>query len=1179
MPASEDFYRDQKKLHVVFLISALGLFGATIWMMAADHIREWKDHQYEFTKVKDEKLRGEFNKQSQDFDKRKLADLDKRLADAKKTHEAQSEQLGKLEGELSALQPVETTQNTTVAFLKADLAQTTSQYDAAISELGTATDAQRIERIKRARDAALNKITQLTQKLDEANKSLTDTKRTIKEKEAEIADMDRGVLEIQEAITKYTSDIDRIQRQISENVYGWDDQLRAIPILDGFASPVRVKQVVLEDLPIDYNFKYVTRFDRCQTCHLGIDQPGFTKQDNVLQPFLSHPRLDLFVGPDSPHPVEKFGCTICHQGQGTATSFDWASHTPADTKTEKEWTEEYGWFYNHFHEQPMLPNRFIESSCLKCHHDPFQIPEAEQLLTGFKTVRTYGCFGCHEINGFDDDGVQFGPNLRLTAKGDSPEAVANSLRKVGPSLLRVSDKLDKEFVLKWVRDPLAFRPTTRMPQYYDQIDSGFFGDAPPGEFSTPHTLENLSYAEIYAITAYLFDQSKKNIDAGKLPAMAKVEAAGDAKRGKELFLTKGCVACHNHKDTAKEFVAKENSFGPDLSNVAAKFTSKEQRKWLASWINNPAAYNPHTYMPNLQLSAQDSADIAEYLVSVPGEWAKELPIPALDNSALRDLLLAIESKGTDPQQAEKKVDNMSTQDQLVLLGEKTISRLGCFGCHEITGFDQAKPIGVALSDWGKKDPHKLAFENVIEYVEEQVHEADEKGEKHFYKENDYYTTQMHHHQREGFLMQKLREPRSYDYKKLRAWQDRARMPKFNFNDQQREAVATFVLGLMAEKINPKFVYNPGPEGVAEYQGLSLLNLYNCTACHVIKPGEYAFSPAPEMVEQLVALGKKEMSEDYDFPGHSAWSVPKLNAGTNMTIHGLPAGGEDPEEAEDPTDPRRYFVLWAATSLKDQVLPAGVRVAVPQSQLRPGTTTDPYGGVFALQLVDYLVGKSSSPANPAERDKAWQQSPPPLIREGEKVQTPWLYQFLRDPQMIRPAVALRMPKFNYRDGDVETLANYFAAADGVPYPYLMIPERESQYIDEMNAQHPQYLEDAFRLITNKDLCIKCHPVGGYKPLGKPEELGPALVRAPERLRPEWMQRWIANPRRLVPYTGMPVNFPKTKEQFQELFKGSGMAQIVGVRDALVNYGRVVDLILSTQRAEAEKVAPEAPKQGD
>ena len=55
-----------------------------------------------------------------------------------------------------------------------------------------------------------------------------------------------------------------------------------------------------------------------------------TVRRGLPQPFASHPRLDLFVGSLSPHTMADVGCTICHEGQGSATTFKWASHTPSD---------------------------------------------------------------------------------------------------------------------------------------------------------------------------------------------------------------------------------------------------------------------------------------------------------------------------------------------------------------------------------------------------------------------------------------------------------------------------------------------------------------------------------------------------------------------------------------------------------------------------------------------------------------------------------------------------------------------------------------------------------------------------------------------------------------------------------------------------------------------------------
>src|SRR5262245_60445401 len=47
MPATEKTWRDQARMHVIFGISALVMLGGTIWMLAKDHRREWREWQLE----------------------------------------------------------------------------------------------------------------------------------------------------------------------------------------------------------------------------------------------------------------------------------------------------------------------------------------------------------------------------------------------------------------------------------------------------------------------------------------------------------------------------------------------------------------------------------------------------------------------------------------------------------------------------------------------------------------------------------------------------------------------------------------------------------------------------------------------------------------------------------------------------------------------------------------------------------------------------------------------------------------------------------------------------------------------------------------------------------------------------------------------------------------------------
>src|SRR3990170_4997397 len=61
--------------------------------------------------------------------------------------------------------------------------------------------------------------------------------------------------------------------------------------------PIEIKQIVLPELG---------RVDRCITCHLTVEDPSYS---GLKQPLAYHPN-------HAQHPFEKFGCTICHQGQG-----------------------------------------------------------------------------------------------------------------------------------------------------------------------------------------------------------------------------------------------------------------------------------------------------------------------------------------------------------------------------------------------------------------------------------------------------------------------------------------------------------------------------------------------------------------------------------------------------------------------------------------------------------------------------------------------------------------------------------------------------------------------------------------------------------------------------------------------------------------------------------------------
>jgi hypothetical protein len=191
---------------------------------------------------------------------------------------------------------------------------------------------------------------------------------------------------------------------------------------------------------------------------------------------------------------------------------------------------------------------------------------------------------------------------------------------------------------------------------------------------------------------------------------------------------------------------------------------------------------------------------------------------------------------------------------------------------------------------------------------------------------------------------------------------------------------------------------------------------------------------------------------------------------------------------------------------------------------------------------------------AKADEAWGWLPPPLIGEGQKVQTRWLHDFLLEPYAIRPAVVLRMPKFNMGAPEASRLVDFFAARDDATAPYEFDARTSADYLSAQEMNHHNRLLDALKIVTDNNYCVKCHLVGDFTPAGSPRALAPQMDRVNERLRPDYVHRWVGNPKRILPYTGMPVNIPFDKAVSQSLFTGTSEEQLDGVVDLLMNWDR-------------------------
>jgi mono/diheme cytochrome c family protein len=554
------------------------------------------------------------------------------------------------------------------------------------------------------------------------------------------------------------------------------------------------------------NIEEIGRVDRCESCHLGANRGGF----ETVQPayYRSHPyRRTLFAL----HPVEKFGCTSCHDGQGRATTKFYA-HAPTDNPHYAE---------KHFWEEPLLRGAMQEANCRKCHTEEYELrsqircesdtecpsvgekgkqtklkcdvpsqplnpsdtsvamlsvwpPKGEEtkycvnpennvaelvdlsphLTRGRRIIEEVGCYGCHPIEGYEKK------------------------PKPAPDLRHAKDKLTPGWIVEWIKNPKAFHPKTRMPNFFpEELAPGEYPKTalPTREDKSKNPAEPWKWTveqQTTALTSFLLAQSTPYTMADKLPL------AGDAARGKELVLSLGCRGCHNVTEDEKDpaFIDHKNrashyDHGPNLGNVG----SKTNAVWLYHWLKDPKSYAPETRMPNLRLSDQEAADVATYLAGSKDK---------------RDFSAAVAGVNAD--------DKAWVED-----GKKLMNYYGCYGCHLINGYETTAGIGAELTEFGLKEVSRLDYGDYIVNHKQQTWEA--------------------------WLENKLKHPRVYRYERVDT-----RMPQFDLTPEEIEDVMVVMKGMRGKTLEAQVRgHKLSPREAERERGRELMRWYNCYGCHIV----------------------------------------------------------------------------------------------------------------------------------------------------------------------------------------------------------------------------------------------------------------------------------------------------------------------------------------------------------
>jgi cytochrome c1 len=440
-----------------------------------------------------------------------------------------------------------------------------------------------------------------------------------------------------------------------------------------------IQQVWLPDLGV---------VDRCTSCHVGLKEASLT--DVSIPPYRKHPVI--------PHNLDQFGCTICHRGQGAATTVAEAHNSTL------------AW------EQPILPAKYIESSCGQCHRGA--LSGTPQLNLGRNLLAREGCVRCHTVKT---------PDGKIMKATDDP-----------PSLSHIADKTSREWIFAWLKDPQAYAVTSTMPNFKlnddDARDISAFlianSTTLPGDnltlsakASSDATAGTSLYGESFCASCHAVQNGAGNVVGGDVgPELSRVgskvkpewlqawlrnprvyeaetamphyrfndsqvatlagflEAKTDSDllsnvhlepptseqvaHGKRLVSDYGCASCHEIAG-----IKKPENFAPELSRIGTKpitqliFLQGMQHTlpdYIAGKIKNPRAFSPGLKMPQYTVTSAQIDALTTALLSLN------------DSSYSLPPSLAVPGRTESDYQPAGKAG-------------KLMADLACLSCHRING--------------------------------------------------------------------------------------------------------------------------------------------------------------------------------------------------------------------------------------------------------------------------------------------------------------------------------------------------------------------------------------------------------------------------------------------------------------------------------------------------------------
>jgi mono/diheme cytochrome c family protein len=530
--------------------------------------------------------------------------------------------------------------------------------------------------------------------------------------------------------------------------------------------------------------------------------------------------------------------------------------------------------------------------------------------------------------------------------------------------------------------------------------------------------------------------------------------------GRELVQQYGCYACH--KIEGWQHLKKP---GPSLIKVTAKIPSKE---FIKNWIWSPFSFNPKSKMPHFFNQLNNSA---------PQFKDKNMA----EVNAMAEYIIGA-AKAYKP--------NKAYTGGNVVAGKELIETVGCLGCHMVKGVDEkwekvASRSGPYLTGLGSKvDP--------------------------------------------DWLVSWLKKPDHYDPTTI--------MPSFRLTDKEANDIAAFLLSNKNDEFSAlkfpslnrtlrdeilvqdyfsafetldaakKKLEKMTDEERTQELGRRSINKYGCYSCHHIPGFE---GDLPQIGPELTKEGSKPVEQfgfgqQHQVPrSRQGWLTQHLKSPSIWDV-GVPKPFKDLNKM-----PNFYLNDQEINSIVGMLL-GQVSDKLPLSGMKILDAGEKYQedgrkvmnkyNCYGCHKIDGIGGNLSTGFD----DQNY--GPPYLVSEGHRVQSEWLYNFLRNVHPIRTYVNVRMPTFNLSEDELNKIVMGFQGG-----------ANQGTFQESFRVVWEPGEREAAQKMWNELACTTCHTTG----FNKDAPQAPDLHHAKNRLRTTWIETWLTNPTKILPYTSMPA----------------------------------------------------------